>query len=178
MNMNDTPIPAGGSPTRYFDKKFGIEAAKILPGEYFATDKDMVLVTVLGSCVAACIRDPRAGVGGMNHFMLPRSEKDPTNPVSMSARYGTFAMEILINQLIKMGARRESVRIPVSQRLASLDFRAVLERQGRAIRNLVTFTLAAVVFSDDDFAVARNDNHLIARIGDETQAGGEFGHAC
>ncbi|MBP8120960.1 MAG: hypothetical protein KAY04_06910, partial [Burkholderiales bacterium] len=83
--MNDTPIPAGGSPTRYFDKKFGIEAAKILPGEYFATDKDMVLVTVLGSCVAACIRDPRAGVGGMNHFMLPRSEKDPTNPVSMSA---------------------------------------------------------------------------------------------
>ena len=113
MNMNDTPIPAGGSPTRYFDKKFGIEAAKILPGEYFATDKDMVLVTVLGSCVAACIRDPRAGVGGMNHFMLPRSEKDPTNPVSMSARYGTFAMEILINQLIKMGARRENMEAKV-----------------------------------------------------------------
>ena len=113
MNMNDTPIPAGGSPTRYFDKKFGIEAAKILPGEYFATDKDMVLVTVLGSCVAACIRDPRAGVGGMNHFMLPRSERDPTNPVSMSARYGTFAMEILINQLIKMGARRENMEAKV-----------------------------------------------------------------
>jgi len=63
--------------------------------------------------VAACIRDPRAGVGGMNHFMLPRSEKDPTNPVSMSARYGTFAMEILINQLIKMGARRENMEAKV-----------------------------------------------------------------
>ena len=111
--MSANPLPAGNSPSRYFDKKFGIEAAKILPGEYFATDKNMVLVTVLGSCVAACIRDSRAGVGGMNHFMLPRSEKDPTSPVSMSARYGTFAMEILINQLIKMGARRETMEAKV-----------------------------------------------------------------
>ena len=100
-------------PTRYFDRHFGIEAAKILPGEYFATDKNMVLVTVLGSCVTACLRDPRAGVGGMNHFMLPRSEQDPANPISMSARYGTFAMEILINQLLKMGARRENMEAKV-----------------------------------------------------------------
>ena len=100
-------------PTRYFDRHFGIEAAKILPGEYFATDKNMVLVTVLGSCVTACLRDPRAGVGGMNHFMLPRSEQDPANPISMSARYGTFAMEILINQLLKMGARRENIEAKV-----------------------------------------------------------------
>ena len=74
MNMNDVPPPVEKSPSRYFDKKFGMEAAKILPGEYFATDKNMLLVTVLGSCVAACVRDSRAGVGGMNHFMLPRSE--------------------------------------------------------------------------------------------------------
>ena len=113
--MSSTPFtsPTENSPTRYFDTKFGIEAAKILPGEYFATDKDMVLVTVLGSCVAACIRDTRTGVGGMNHFMLPRSEKDPASPVSMSARYGTFAMEILINHLIKMGARRETMEAKV-----------------------------------------------------------------
>jgi len=101
------------SPVRYIDRKFGLEAAKILPGEYFATDKNMVLVTVLGSCVTACLRDPRAGVGGMNHFMLPRSERDPANPTSMSARYGTFAMEILINQLLKMGARRENMEAKV-----------------------------------------------------------------
>ncbi|MEO8383770.1 MAG: chemoreceptor glutamine deamidase CheD [Betaproteobacteria bacterium] len=100
-------------PTRYFDRHFGLEAAKILPGEYFATDKNMVLVTVLGSCVTACLRDSRAGVGGMNHFMLPRSEQDPANPISMSARYGTFAMEILINQLQKMGARRETMEAKV-----------------------------------------------------------------
>ncbi len=111
--MGSTPNAVENSPTRYFDKKFGMEAAKILPGEYFATDKDIVLVTVLGSCVAACIRDTRAGVGGMNHFMLPRSERDPANPVSMSARYGTYAMEILINQLIKMGAQRTSMEAKV-----------------------------------------------------------------
>ncbi len=111
--MSSPPVRAENAPTRYFDKKFGIEAAKILPGEYFATDKNMVLVTVLGSCVAACIRDSRIGVGGMNHFMLPRSEKDPASPISMSARYGTFAMEILINQLMKMGARRETMEAKV-----------------------------------------------------------------
>ena len=111
--MGSTPNAVENSPTRYFDKKFGMEAAKILPGEYFATDKDIVLVTVLGSCVAACIRDTRAGVGGMNHFMLPRSERDPASPVSMSARYGTYAMEILINQLIKMGAQRTSMEAKV-----------------------------------------------------------------
>ena len=113
MNTNDGPITVGNSPTRYFDKKFGVEAAKILPGEYFATDGNMLLVTVLGSCVAACIHDLRAGVGGMNHFMLPRSEPDSTSPISMSARYGTFAMEILINQLLKMGARRENMEAKV-----------------------------------------------------------------
>ena len=111
--MGSTPNAVENAPTRYFDKKFGMEAAKILPGEYFATDKDIVLVTVLGSCVAACIRDTRAGVGGMNHFMLPRSERDPASPVSMSARYGTYAMEILINQLIKMGAQRASMEAKV-----------------------------------------------------------------
>lgn len=114
-NLSENRARARGetSPVRYMDRKFGLEAAKILPGEYFATDKNMVLVTVLGSCVTACLRDPRAGVGGMNHFMLPRSEQDPTNPISMSARYGTFAMEILINQLLKMGARRENMEAKV-----------------------------------------------------------------
>ncbi len=110
MSFDDAPV---GAPKRYFDKHFKKEAAKLHPGEYFATDKDMVLVTVLGSCVAACLRDTRTGIGGMNHFMLPKTEKDPTSPVSMSARYGTFAMEILINQLIKMGARRENMEAKV-----------------------------------------------------------------
>ena len=103
--------PEAMQPTRYHDKAFGCEAVKILPGEYFATDGDMALVTVLGSCVAACLRDPVAGVGGMNHFMLPRD--DTSGALSRSARYGAYAMEVLINQLMRMGARRERLEAKV-----------------------------------------------------------------
>ena len=60
-----------GTPNLYFDRQFNTHAAKILPGEYYATTRDMMIVTVLGSCVSACIRDRESGVGGMNHFMLP-----------------------------------------------------------------------------------------------------------
>jgi chemotaxis protein CheD len=96
----------------HFDPVFKTEAAKILPGEYHVTDRDIAIVTVLGSCVAACIRDRGNGIGGMNHFMLPDvgSALDPT---SAPARYGTFAMEVLINQLLKRGARREYLEAKV-----------------------------------------------------------------
>jgi len=97
------------SPNVYFDRSFDIDAAKILPGEYYATSRDMLLVTVLGSCVAACIRDRTSGVGGMNHFMLPDSGQDQNNPLSSSTRYGTYAMEMLINQIIKLGAKRQNL---------------------------------------------------------------------
>lgn len=100
------------SPNLYFDSSFDIEAAKILPGEYFVTKRDMVLVTVLGSCVAACIRDRVSGIGGMNHFMLPDSG-DNSDPTGTSARYGTYAMEMMINQLLKSGARRGNLEAKV-----------------------------------------------------------------
>lgn len=96
----------------YFDRTFDRDAAKILPGEYYYTGKDMLIVTVLGSCVAACIRDRVSGVGGMNHFMLPDGG-DADSPVSASMRYGTYAMEVLINDLLKAGARRENLEAKV-----------------------------------------------------------------
>ncbi len=99
-------------PSVYHDARLNTEVAKIFPGQYFVTDRDIVLVTVLGSCVAACIRDSRAGVGGMNHFLLPDAARD-TSPASRSARYGSFAMEVLINQLIRHGARRENMEAKV-----------------------------------------------------------------
>ena len=101
------------SPHLYFDREHHVEAAKILPGEYFATGRDMVLVTVLGSCVCACIRDRASGIGGMNHFMLPESGQDKNNPLGESARYGIYAMEVLINQLFKMGAKRSNLEAKV-----------------------------------------------------------------
>lgn len=100
-------------PNLYVDHKFNIDAAKILPGEFYVTGRNMVIVTVLGSCVSACIRDPQKKIGGMNHFMLPESGSDPHNPYGLSARYGTYAMEILINQLIKLGARRACLEAKV-----------------------------------------------------------------
>jgi chemotaxis protein CheD len=101
------------SPHLYFDREHNAEAAKILPGEYYATGREMVLVTVLGSCVCACIRDKVSGIGGMNHFMLPDSGQDRGNPLGESARYGIYAMEILINQLLKMGAKRNNFEAKV-----------------------------------------------------------------
>lgn len=101
------------SPNLYFDSNFDIDAAKILPGEYYVTKRDMVLVTVLGSCVAACIRDKVSGIGGMNHFMLPDSIRDSSDPTSTSARYGTYAMEMMINQLLKIGARRPNLEAKI-----------------------------------------------------------------
>jgi chemotaxis protein CheD len=97
----------------YYDRTFDCDAAKILPGEYYFTGKDMLIVTVLGSCVAACIRDRVSGLGGMNHFMLPDGGGDGENPISASMRYGTYAMEVLINQLLKAGARRENMEAKV-----------------------------------------------------------------
>lgn len=95
----------------YRDRNFDSEATKILPGEYFVTQQDVVLVTVLGSCVAACVRDTELGIGGMNHFMLP--DEGVKEMVSSSARYGTYAMEILINHLLKLGARRNRLEAKV-----------------------------------------------------------------
>lgn len=100
--------------TLYYDRTFDCEAAKISPGEYYYTDKNMLIVTVLGSCVSACIRDKITGIGGMNHFMLPDSAKsDKDSPVSESMRYGTYAMEVLINQLLRNGARRENLEAKI-----------------------------------------------------------------
>ncbi len=97
-------VQAIADPTTYYDPKFGAHAMKVLPGEYVATDRDVMLVTVLGSCVSACSRDPLAKVGGMNHFMLPDIEN--AGAANESARYGSYAMEMLINELLKRGAAR------------------------------------------------------------------------
>lgn len=101
------------APNRYYDRNFDCEAVKILPGEYFATTSNTLIVTVLGSCVSACIRDRVSGVAGMNHFLLPNDGNTDDNILSDSARYGVFAMEILINHLMKLGARRENLEAKV-----------------------------------------------------------------
>lgn len=125
------------APNRYYDKHFNREAVKILPGEYYVTARDMLIVTVLGSCISVCLRDRVSGIGGMNHFMLP-GVADEHGPVSTSARYGTYAMEVLVNHLIKLGADR--------RRLEAKVFGG-----GRVMRD---FTFSNVGERNADFALA------------------------
>ncbi len=89
----------------------GTWTAKILPGEFYITDSDETITTVLGSCISACIRDPGLGIGGMNHFMLPEDTTRGNSAwldeaTGLATRYGSFAMESLVNGLIRLGARR------------------------------------------------------------------------
>ena len=119
---------------RYFDRKFESEAVKVLPGEYFVTAANVLMVTVLGSCVSACIRDREKGIGGMNHFML--ADSSDASAVSSSARYGTYAMEILINHLLKLGARKHQLEAKVfggGRVMASLSSSMVGERNARFV---------------------------------------------
>jgi chemotaxis protein CheD len=104
----------GEARTVYFDRDFDRNAVKLLPGEFFVSGDDIALSTVLGSCVSACMWDRVAKVGGMNHFMLPGSSNQPSSepdPIGLSGRYGVFAMEQLINELIKRGARKPNLEV-------------------------------------------------------------------
>jgi chemotaxis protein CheD len=92
----------------YADHHFQYDAVKVLPGEYFVSGEDVLIMTVLGSCIAACIWDNKLRVGGMNHFMLPEGDVSDG-----SGRYGSYAMELLINEMIKLGARRETMQAKV-----------------------------------------------------------------
>ncbi len=97
---------------RYRDPEFGAMVVKVLPGEHHVSDdREDMLVTVLGSCVSACIRDPAIGVGGMNHFMLPESADGEWGNHSASLRYGNFAMEQLINDILKRGGQRGRLEV-------------------------------------------------------------------
>lgn len=85
---------------------------RVLPGDYYVTgDPAATLVTVLGSCVAACVRNPATGFGGLNHFMLPESETEEWNGASAAFRYGNFAMEALINAVLKSGCHRADLEV-------------------------------------------------------------------
>lgn len=101
---------------RFWDKTNDCFAAKILPGEFYVSDQAEVIGTVLGSCVSACIRDPKTGVGGMNHFMLPIGKGGDQSKFiknSEEGRYGNFAMEILINELLKTGCKRRNLEVKI-----------------------------------------------------------------
>ncbi|WP_246542737.1 chemoreceptor glutamine deamidase CheD [Paludibacterium yongneupense] len=103
----------------YYDKHFQLPAVKLLPGDYVAIANPLLMVTVLGSCVAACLRDPVSGVCGMNHFMLPGLNADADG--HRAERFGIFAMEHLITRMQKLGALRERMQAKVFGGASVLD---------------------------------------------------------
>lgn len=96
---------------RMRDSRFPHEIAAILPGEFFVSATPMIVYTVLGSCISACIRDPLTGVGGMNHFMLPKPKDGGNDSWGESTRYGSYAMESLINEILKLGGVKSRLEV-------------------------------------------------------------------
>jgi chemotaxis protein CheD len=110
-------------PLQYFDREFRVETVKILPGQYHAA-REGAITTVLGSCVSTCLWDPLTQIGGMNHFMLPGDTAAPDSPWAASARFGVYAMEVLINDMLRLGADRRRMVAKVfggAQLLAGFD---------------------------------------------------------
>ena len=101
---------------RYVDKQRQMIVAKILPGEFYVTKQDEAISTVLGSCISACIWDEKMAIGGMNHFMLPIKGDSFgahgwQNDNSYTCRYGLWAMEYLINEILKYGGSRDNLKV-------------------------------------------------------------------
>jgi chemotaxis protein CheD len=130
----------------YADHHFQYDAVKVLPGEYYVSNEDLVVMTVLGSCIAACIWDGKARTGGMNHFMLPDGDGGEG-----SGRYGSFAMELLINEMFKLGARRETMQAKIfggAQVMAGFTTMNVGERNTQFVLDYLSTERIPVVSQD------------------------------
>jgi chemotaxis protein CheD len=115
-----SPVPRslpGFENIRRYRSSNGLHIAKLLPGDYYVTMEDEVLDTILGSCVSACIRNPRLGIGGMNHFMLPRPSGSGNdtweNIAGRATRYGSASMEKLINRILHVGGTRADLEVKI-----------------------------------------------------------------
>jgi chemotaxis protein CheD len=106
--LKAAPRKPGEASFFFFDAHFRNEAVKVLPGEFFVHDEDILVMTTLGSCIAACLWDRERKIGGMNHFLLPEGDGG-----SDSGRYGSYAMDLLIGELVKRGATRGNIEAKV-----------------------------------------------------------------
>ena len=104
------PLRELGSVRRYWDARAQTWIVQVLPGELYVSEIDEMITTVLGSCVSTCVRDPHRKVGGVNHFMLPHAPRTGADP-GAAARYGMYALEKLINQVLHGGGRRDDLEV-------------------------------------------------------------------
>lgn len=109
VKLKARPRRPGEASFFFYDAHFKSVAVKVLPGEFYVDNDELVILTTLGSCIAACLWDRQARIGGMNHFMLPDGGGDAMD----SGRYGSYAMEVLINELLKRGATRSTLEAKI-----------------------------------------------------------------
>jgi chemotaxis protein CheD len=117
-STHSLPLPGFENFGRHWDSIHKSQIVKILPGQFYVTRQSEALITTLGSCVSACIRDATLGLGGMNHFMLPLNSRDlnaedDSHPWSVAARYGNYAMELLINSIVRNGGNRKNLEVKI-----------------------------------------------------------------
>ncbi len=138
------PRKPGEASFFWFEPQFRTEAVKVLPGEYFVASEDIPIMTTLGSCIAACLWDRQAGVGGLNHFLLPEGGDG-------TGRYGSYAMELLINEMMKQGASRSSLEAKVfggGQVIAGMSSLNVGERNTRFVLDYLKTERISVTAKD------------------------------
>lgn len=142
-DLKAQPRQPGEASFFWYETHFRCEAVKLLPGEYFVDCGDILIMTTLGSCIAACLWDSSARIGGMNHFMLPEGEGD--------ARYGSYAMELLINEMMKKGASRSALEAKVfggGRVMTGTDSLHVGERNTRFVLEYLRAEGIPIVSSD------------------------------
>ena len=145
-HLKSQPRNPGEASFFYNDHHFQYDAVKVLPGEYFVSNEDLVIMTVLGSCISACLWDGKARAGGMNHFMLPDGDS-----ADGFGRYGSYAMELLINEMLKKGARRESMQAKVfggAQVMAGFTTMNVGERNTKFVLDYLSTERIPIVSQD------------------------------
>jgi len=184
---------------RYWDANLGIWVARVLPGEFYASRSGEAIATVLGSCVAVCMRDAKAGIAGLNHFMLPNAGASGSwgSGINAATRYGGFAMEQLVNSILKAGGDRYRIEAKVfgggavlrgvsdigmqnvsfaHEYLINEDFRIVAENTGgNQGRRIIYLTATGVVLmkkitSTQD--VAKKETQYLDKLGSKPVSGG------
>ena len=145
------PRKPGEASFFWYDSQLQSDAVKVLPGEYFVHAENLLILTTLGSCIAACLWDHDRGIGGLNHFMLPEGDGD-------SGRYGSFAMELLINEMLRRGAVRASLEAKVfggGQVVAGMDSMNIGERNTRFVLDYLRTERIPVLSQDVGGVCAR-----------------------
>ena len=146
QELKACPRRPGEASFFFFDHHFQHNAVQVLPGELFVSLDSLAIMAVLVSCIAACLWDSRMRVGGMNHFMLPEGDS-----ADASGRYGSYAMELLINEMMKLGARRETLQAKIfggAQVMHNFTTLNVGERNTRFVQDYLATERIPVVSED------------------------------